>query len=1012
MSILGSSNFVFSTISTRVFGVTGPTGPVGITGATGITGPLVRGATGNTGYGITGFTSTSSNILTIFLGDTGTIQINIQGATSEYENQYAVVKGVTTNGISVLYHYNEVQKSQNLLELGKTDYLKIKGITFRSSTGSIESVSVTSNQIIVQGKTYNFFPVGETGNIAYIYTPTKAKGVPNSYWDATTQTLRIPLAGERITLYNTKNFNETLANLTQDIVGYTGATGIAVPVYSYSPDIGYNVNKQRFEEKINNTLNGFTYTPNLFIGSSGGVDLDYKFLPVTIKKNSIFTPQVIGATGNIGSCCFCALNETVSDIKCLDYVTKQYCYDMGGSFSTVECVKRYVSSLENGSGDCFAEGACCVNGECISTSQELCLKYNGIFYPNEVCHPVRGSIGEGYFNCPSYCPLDDQTGKCCVKGKCYDDITSFACESIPNSSFHPGESCDGDCDPDCLDTLRGGCCKADGSECNDGYTPVECKESGGIFLGPGEVCGLNSCCGNNFRGEYFNSSEACKYSELIPCLPIGTYVGGGYLVGIVGAPSPCSVYSNPLVAEGQPLSCRYFPRGFMPTDPTWKYKNCFGESGVTFGTTSLPPSSLNIKYFTRTYPEVLTEDKQRINSCLLKAGLPFIMQTYEGVARQTATLNTPVEWDDGIMFKDNLEYDIRNGTFSYSLEHLSNISMFEPLGFVGSSTYLKLAKQFYGETQIHMLWAIIVAPEDIEISGSKNLSWGISESRVRGNGEFGYNLEPISTCMIDGLLTTRMHDETSKENTYFWFRDLAENDSNTGVDALAFDRFVFYSNGAYPNSKWQNNTIENTIETNENEFKNSYAILWDNMTDSDSCMKQISVLNQTGLNGYNDWYVPSIIELNHIYGNLTELNTAIALNGDDVFAAQKYWSSSSMCTLHKWNVNNHLDKKYYEIFETPSGEFNSKFRFTKNDFNLTEDKLYDLSMNACAGEKMLTQNFSNGFVESQNRDSKVARLRPIRRIPILVYEDSSYSIKLAEDDFNYNSCPSCPDRTT
>jgi len=42
MSILGSSNFVFSTISTRVFGVTGPTGPVGITGATGITGPLVR----------------------------------------------------------------------------------------------------------------------------------------------------------------------------------------------------------------------------------------------------------------------------------------------------------------------------------------------------------------------------------------------------------------------------------------------------------------------------------------------------------------------------------------------------------------------------------------------------------------------------------------------------------------------------------------------------------------------------------------------------------------------------------------------------------------------------------------------------------------------------------------------------------------------------------------------------------------------------------------------------------
>ena len=117
-----------------------------------------------------------------------------------------------------------------------------------------------------------------------------------------------------------------------------------------------------------------------------------------------------------------------------------------------------------------------------------------------------------------------------------------------------------------------------------------------------------------------------------------------------------------------------------------------------------------------------------------------------------------------------------------------------------------------------------------------------------------------------------------------------------------------------------------------------------------------------------------------------------------------------MCALHKWNVNNHLFKEFYELFETASGDYNSKFRFTKSDYpNLSDDELYDLSMNACAGENMLTQNFSDGLVESTERDQKAARLRPVRRIPLVTVPCTDYSIISAFESYNLNQCPSCPD---
>ena len=998
MSTIGSSNFLFFTDAT-VFGITGNTGPTGPTGPSGPTGPLLDGPIGNTGYGITGFYVPSDDVLGIYLGDTGPVEINIDGPTGPYVDEFAVAKGVTTNGVSVLYYNNQIEEATDTLELTDESYLKFKGITFTSSTGSIESVTVTATEIIVKGKTYDFLPVGETGNIAYIYSETKAKGVANSYWDAETQTLRIPLAGERISIdeLTTKNFDDILGSLTQDISGYSGPTGIGVPVYDYTPDIGYNVNSQRYQEIYNNDTNELQLTPKLFVGTTGATDLTYVFLPNTFNRTVKFTPQIINSE-TIGSCCFCTLNQNASDIRCQDYVTRQYCFDMGGSFNTSKCSDRYQN------GDCFAEGACCVNGTCYNTSIELCLKYNGIFHPNEICNNTSNGE-EGYFICETSCPTSEQTGKCCVNGKCFNNFTMAQCDAIPNSFFVSAGQCDGECDPDCKNTMRGACCSSDGTSCQDDVLPEDCDASNGIFQGPGTECATSSCCDGNFKGDYFNTDASCRTVENLPCLPIGTNIAGGYLVGIIGAPSPCSGFANPLVAEGQCLPCRYYPRGFVSSDLTWPYKNCYGNSGITFGSTTLPSSTINIKYFNRTHPPQLTVGNLN-EKCLFKGGIPYVMQTYEGTVRLTPTTSSEVNWFDDVMFEGTSAYNTVNGKLSYSLDTVSTVGLFEGLGLPNSDYYRNLANQFYESTGIPVLWALIIAGEDVEVGQSYNLSWGMKEARVRNNSQSGYNQEPISTCFIDGLLTTRIHDETSKQNTYFWFRD-----NGSGKDLKAFDRFCFYNNAVYENSKWPTGTSESLVENNENEFKNKYALVWDAMTDSDSCMKQISILNESGLNGYNDWYVPSIIELNYIYGNIVELNTALALAGEQTFTNNKYWSSTSMCALHKWNVNNHLNKQFYEIFETPSGDYNSKFRFTKTDMPfLTDDTLYDLSMNTCAGENMLTQNFTNGFVESMGRDQKSARLRPVRRIPIVTVPCAEdYSIISAFVGYNLNQCSSCPD---
>ena len=976
---IGSS---FLPYISNIVGPTGPTGPNGPTGPTGISGPLIAGPTGASGLGITGFTYISGKNLTIYIGGTGSVSLNIQGNTSAYSNEFSILKGNTTNGISVIVHKTENLRASNIQLLTEGATLALKGITFKSSTNSFSSISVDVNKISVAGKTYTVYPVGDTGNIAFIYSATKAKGVPNSYWDNGISMLDLPLASERHAIHNNINYGSSIS-FTQNIVGFSGATGIADTLFNFNPSYAINQNFSRYQVNFD-VNNKIELNQTLYIGSSGASNFNISFLKNTYNRGYSFTPQLI-TSENVGSCCLCELNETDADIKCLDYINKEYCLSMGGSFRTTACSARVIN------GDCFSEGACCVNNSCVNTSQDLCLKYGGIFHPLQICNNTDGS--DAYFTCPTTCPSEIKTGKCCVNGKCFNDFTNFECESLNNSVFYGGQQCDGDCDQQCKATSFGGCCDENGD-----ITIKSADQCTGVFLGPGIFSG--KCCTRESTTAYFTSEEdsSCRSTINIPCLNIGTRIGGGYLVGIVGQPSPCNNFSTPLIAEGQVLGCRYYPRGFVSGYQSYKYKNCYGNSGQTFGTTDLPASKLNIKYFSRTHPEVLTNE-HREEKCLFKGGSPYVMQTYEGKIRTTATSDEDVEWLNVAIFESNPNAK----QLSYSLGDLSNVMLFEGLGLPKSDTYRNLATQFYGSSGIPVLWALIIAPSDIELQDEDYLlKWGMSEGRARGLNS--YNNEPISTCALDGLLTTRIHDETSKENIYFWYR-------NSSGDNKSYDRFCFYNGSVNGKSNWNSNVNENSIENDIDLFKSAYANIWDSNNSTDSCTKQISIINQTGINGYTDWYIPSIIELNYIYANKDELNASLLINGQSPLDSElKYWSSTSLCVLHEWNNNNPDNKSLYKIFETPSGSYNSKFRFTRSDYNISDNELYDLSMNSCAGENMLVQNFDDGLVESKSRNTKSAALRPVRRIPIVVLPDGcNYSIINAYNNYDLETCISCPD---
>jgi hypothetical protein len=341
-----------------------------------------------------------------------------------------------------------------------------------------------------------------------------------------------------------------------------------------------------------------------------------------------------------------------------------------------------------------------------------------------------------------------------------------------------------------------------------------------------------------------------------------------------------------------------------------------------------------------------------------------------------------ITWPSETLFEGGFSYNPNRGTHSYSL--IGSGLAVEYLDGTEDNLYRYLASRVYGNSSIHVLWALIVAPEDVEISGGRALSWGMMQGCVNANssGEPVQIVnEEIPTYPVDGLLTTRIHDATSKENPQYWYRGT--------TDTNAYNRFNFGNGPA-----WEFNVSAESINNNINEFKSAYSDMWDRKNPLDSAIRQISIINQNNLYGHNDWYIPSITELNYIYSNVAKLNAALAVNGEQILGGDEYWSSTSVSRLQYWDPAEPLNKDLYSL-EPINSQLepylsSTRLTSTNNNFNLNEDSAYKFTLAVSNGQKMLTQTFNDltqnasGRMNSRSRSSKIANLRAVRRIPLVV----------------------------
>jgi hypothetical protein len=1010
---MSSSRIFYTTRGSKTLAV-GPTGPTGPTGSTGPTGPTGIGYSGVTGNGITGATGNNGSLSTsiYFFGNGLSFGIvNIEGSLgTSGDNDTFVIQSPLDDSL---------EKSINLTTQSYIQYFANDVAFFRkinlSSNYLTFSGSANQSTLSLYGSTVgNVFPLGNTGELLYVKGATTARGAKNTKWNPIDSQMYIDFVTFREPLYQNKNYPSVVgssggfqfesyqnySNHPTSFIFYSTyepegvAKGVGSFYTSFIPNFVSNENdvylldpketSNNIPEKINLSM--------LFGITGGSLVNQINFIPLSgYTAQDRFTPQNFNRS-KIGSCCFC--EQGTKEKMCIDYTTQEYCESIFGNFSTNSCLSR------NSSSDCYFEGTCCVydsateTTNCLNTTQKKCIEYNGLFTAGRVCD----MWDDDYFQCPSNFCLGIQRGRCCIKGRCFN-LTEDECNGIENALFFAGGTCTSETDDSVCcyaNNFLGACCKTNG--CEDGVRPENCD---GIFMGSGTICATQSCCGNTYQEDYFTGEEkfSCKALgsfQSFNCLNIGDKLAGGYFAGFVGMPNPCSFFTQPQVAFGEPLECLIKPRGNVYNNRKWRCKTCKGNfDGSNNG---------SIEYFARTYPAELTVDSLD-SKCIQKTGVPFVQQVFslDGVA-----------WPDRRMFTETTQYNEENGTYAY---HLIDSGIAVEYMTSQNNLYKYLASDVYGNNKIHIMWALIVGPEDVEIEGNKKLRWGMQEGRHIANSSgvpTKVLVEEVTTYPVDGLLTTRIYDKTSIQNPKRWFRDLDENN----IDENAYLRFS-YGAGKY----WSSDVTESQVNNDINKFKLEYTKIWEDNNPTDSAIRSISNINESALYGYDDWYIPSITELNYIYNSVDQLNNAMLLDGSRPMIESEYWSSTSVSRLEYWNAFEYSNKDTYRIEQIDSSLEPSltqnRLTSTNQTLGLDQDSAYKFTMSVANGQKMLTQTFNSstqselGRMRNRYRNAKIASLRPVRRIPIVVTCNGFYYSQSILDGTYYrdpnNKCASCID---
>ena len=382
-------------------------------------------------------------------------------ATLQYSIGVSGARGATGEDFNPIYNIINASES---LDHGRL-FKERNGPTahFRSLTVSGRSISINSSNddCTIQFSGLSGGPagsgiIGNTGELLYLFSGSSAEGALNTNWDGRRLVARLENYRESLdgnnSLYTPEN--------TIDAVDAEFLEGSSVPFTSIS-----NLDDKKIIKS------------GLHMGSTS--DNDGNSADVIHRFSNIVFDESYNSPSILGSCCLCTGrpgDPTYTQPACLDYTTEAYCEAIGGLFDVSACVERPEGPY------CYSEGSCCVNGGCIETTSENCLKFGGFFIDTKTCDEVEYILG----GCPE--PCEDRAA-CCIDNVCYK-FTEEECSFSSNSTFHPDETCDSfNC---CLGSQMGGCCV---NEICYETTPLICSKmrsdngSPGVFWGVGSSCG-------------------------------------------------------------------------------------------------------------------------------------------------------------------------------------------------------------------------------------------------------------------------------------------------------------------------------------------------------------------------------------------------------------------------------------------------------------------------------------------------------------------------------------------
>jgi len=425
-------------------GSTGSTGPVGVDGSIGI--GIISAATGASG-GPAG--SVGNNWITFYLTDGTTIGVSgARGNTGASDSQdFQIINAIEGPDYGQIYH------SKN----GITAYFKSLTVS-----GKDISIGVTSDYtIILEGATYDIGRLGNTGELLYNFSGASAHGALNTFWSGDQLTARIlthreSKDGNNIVIGTRVNVRGPVPENTEPIAGTADVDGTVVS-FTYITQ-HQETDKDSIEKGM---VSGF------HLGKTGDENVIHEFTGLTYDN-------LIQGDLDVGSCCFCEKSEGPDRSGCTDYVSRTYCESINGSFSSTSCLKRPEGP------DCYPQGACCLLGGCIETSEENCETYGGFFVDGETCQGVETLGG-----CPDTCSSD--VGSCCINQVCFE-LTEYQCSFEPNSVWIDAPCENTNC---CLEASNGACC-LDEKCYNTNALLCSAMESSngtpGIFWGVGSKC--------------------------------------------------------------------------------------------------------------------------------------------------------------------------------------------------------------------------------------------------------------------------------------------------------------------------------------------------------------------------------------------------------------------------------------------------------------------------------------------------------------------------------------------